>query len=96
MTTLKLVEATNDINKLERLFYEMRARENIFNFLILNNMKNTENYQSIWEEYICYIKAYEELKEEFRIKYIVPNTPENFKGKWELFFNKGGEIVIYD
>ena len=96
MITLRLTEATDDINKLERIFYEMKARESIFNFLILNNMQNTENYQFMWEEYLCYLKVYEDLKEEFRIKYIIPNAPKNFKGKWELYFNKRGEIIIYD
>lgn len=95
-TNLNNQEAEQLIFYLERMTYELLARENIIEFMTIHDWKDTDKYNKIWEEYLQYLKAYDILKEEFRIKYIAPYLQEdNFNQKWKLnFITK--EVIVYE
>lgn len=78
---------------LERAHYETMGRENIINFMISNGMTSNSNYQNYWEEYLVYLRTYNQLKEDLQIQYIRPKFP-NFS-KWNVDFNKK-VIEVYD
>ena len=71
---------------LERLYYEISGRENIINFLIKQNQKETDYFNNLWEDYLSYLKAYQEMKFYFQINCInkIINRTDNYE--WSLSF----------
>ena len=95
MKAITLVEHEDILNKLERAYYEVQGRQNIINFMIVNGMSENKNFQTYWDTYLCYLKVYENFKEEFRVTCVLPLVGENFEGNWEVDFNRK-EVKIYD
>jgi hypothetical protein len=94
MRLLNIENKEDAINALERASYEVLCRQNIINYMISNNMKGTDNYNEYWEEYLYFSKAYEVLKKNFQVNYILKLEPD-FRGRWEVdFFTK--EVKLYD
>jgi hypothetical protein len=84
---------SNELNILERAYLETTARENILNYMILNNQKDTERYQEFWNEYILYLKAYNDIKNEFVLNCINSIVGHPFRGNWTVDFDKK-EVIL--
>jgi hypothetical protein len=65
MYNIDMSNYSKELDTLERTMYELKGRENVINFMIINGLKSHENYNYFWEEYLLYLKAYEILKKEF-------------------------------
>ena len=95
MRLLNIANQEEIIDSLERASYEVTCRENLLNYMIKNNLKDTDAYREYWEEYLYFSKAYEVLKHNFQLKYVQEYAGKDFKGRWEVdFFTK--EIKLYD
>ncbi len=95
MRLLEIPDKDEQIAILERAAYEVECRNNIINYMVSNGLKDSESYKEYWEEYLTYSKAYNKLKYDFQINYIIPNAGKKFNGHWEInFFTK--EIMLYD
>ena len=92
-TTIDVQEYSNELNILERLHYETIGRENVINFLIRQEQKNTSYFEEIWEEYLVYLKLYQEMKNNFEINCINKILGHNNYTRWNVYFDKK-EVVI--
>ena len=69
--------------EMERLYYETQARLNVINVMIQQDMADTDMYKKYWEEYLSYLKTYEEFKDIFTQK----NGLDKYENKsWRLDF----------
>ena len=69
--------------EMERLYYETQARLNVINVMIQQNMADTDIYKKYWEEYLSYLKTFEEFKDTFAQK----NGLDKYENKsWRLDF----------
>lgn len=69
--------------EMERLYYETQARLNVINVMIQQDMADTDLYKKYWEEYLSYLKTYEEFKDIF----IQKNELDKYGNKtWRLDF----------
>lgn len=81
---------------LERAHYEVTGRENIVNFMAINNMTDQEVYKNYWNEYLQYLKAYNKIKNTFTDIIVKPMLQEEESSKnWHVDFDKK-ELVIYE
>lgn len=87
-------EYTNEINKLERLYYEIEARTKIISSMIKeNSFESDENFNKYWESYLEHLKVFNMFKAEFYTNYL----NEYKEGTWELdFVNKQVTINTED
>ena len=83
----------DELNSLERLHYEVQGRENVINFLIRQEQKNTSFFEEIWEEYLVYLKLYQEMKNNFEINCINKILENKNYTKWSVLFDKK-EVII--
>ena len=75
--------------EMERLYYEMKARLNIITFMIQHKMNHDDIYDQQWEEYLAYVKAYNEFQQIFAQK----NNLKQYGNSWTLdFYNK--KVII--
>jgi hypothetical protein len=63
--------------------------------MVRDGLANTDNYKKYWDEYILYSMAFDKLKMDYRINYIIPNAGDDFSGGWEVDFTTK-EIMLYD
>lgn len=84
-----------ELRVLERIYLEVSARENILNFMINTNQKDTEKYQSFWEEYLSYLQAYNIIRQEFVANCINKELGRQANGTWSVDFAKK-EVTIND
>lgn len=96
MRTLCLENIEEAVNQLERVHYELKARESILNYMMFNKLQERDNFKIFWEEYIAYLKVYDTLKNQFGQKYVMPNVDKDFNGRWEVSFDQKGVITLYD
>lgn len=90
------IENFPQLYTLERLHYEVTTRQNILNFMSLNDMRETDNYKNFFEEHIIYLKIYEDLKIDFYNWMLSTNIIDyNFKGTWNINFRMK-EVEISD
>ena len=82
-----------ELNLLERIHFELKARENILTFLIQKNQNFTPQYKKYYEEYIQYLKAQDIAKQQFETNCINKELGHNFTGKWTVKYDKK-EVVI--
>lgn len=88
---LDMSEFRNEINTLERLYYEIDARTRIINLMIDEGTnENNESFDKYWETYLEYIKAYNLFKERFYENHL----SEYKEGTWELDF-MSGQVTIH-
>lgn len=75
------------LNTLERAHYEVTTRQNILNFMSINDMLNTESYHQVFEEHIVMLKIYEDLKIDFS-QWMLNNKiiDASFNGVWNINF----------
>lgn len=94
----KNVDISNfyELNTLERVHYEVTTRQNILNFMSINDMINTESYNQIFEEHIVMLKIYEDLKSDFS-QWMLNNKiiDASFNGVWNINF-KMKEVELND
>ena len=94
----KNVDISNfyELNTLERVHYEVTTRQNILNFMSINDMINTESYNQIFEEHIVMLKIYEDLKNDFS-QWMLNNKiiDASFNGVWNINF-KMKEVELND
>lgn len=77
----------SELNTLERLHYEVQTRQNILNFMSINDMLDTDNYKKFFEEQIVYVKIYEDFKLDFYNWLIKEKIIDyNFTGTWNINF----------
>lgn len=95
MKTFNLTEHEDVLGKLERVYYEVQGRQNIINFMVSNGMTENKNFQTYWDNYLHYLRVYEDFKEEFRVTCIIPLVGNDFEGNWKVDFNRK-EVIIYD
>ena len=86
-------EYLDQLNKLERAYLEVTARENILHLLINNNQKQSIYYQEIWNEYIQYLKQYGDVKNQFYINYIKQFAQDNNAINWTVDFDRK-ELIL--
>lgn len=86
-------EFNHELSMVERLFLEVSGRENILNFMIQSNLKDSERYQEYWNEYIHYLKAYNDVKSNFADNVLSKLIDESYSN-WQLNFDKK-EVVFY-
>ena len=84
------------LNTLERAHYEVTTRQNILNFMSINDMINTESYNQVFEEHIIMLKIYEDLKSDF-YQWMLNNKiiDASFNGVWNINF-KMKEVELND
>ena len=85
-----IIEDRNFINDLERLQFEVQARQNIIGYMFSNNIKS-EVFDQYHAEYLDFFKQYEKKKSEVEMLYVKPVFPE--AKQWELDFETG-ELTI--
>lgn len=86
-------EYASELYAIERLYLETSGRENILNFMIQNNYKDSDRYQEYWDEYIHYLKAYNDVKSRF-VSTVLEKITEEPIANWRLNFEKK-EVVFY-
>lgn len=86
----KVIDVRNyesEINFLERVHYETKARESIINFMIQNEQDTLPQYTKFWDEYVCYTRALEIAKEEFLNNCIINILGYRYNGSWSINFD---------
>ena len=83
-------DGLDGVVEMERLYYETTARANIIGFMVSSNMTETISYKKYWEEYLSYLKEYEEFKNVFTKK----NGLDKYGDKtWTLDFQNNRIII---
>lgn len=95
MKIIKINPEEVSFKNLERIHYELKAKENVINFMNLNNMTHLEHYSKMWEDYVNSIKDYELAKFTFERECIFNNPDYKNTKKWEAFFETL-EVKLYD
>ena len=85
-----IIEDRAFIDDLERLQFEVQARQNIIGYMFDNNIKS-EAFDQYHEEYLDLFKQYEKKKSEVEMLYVKPAFPED--NNWNLDF-ASGELTI--
>lgn len=85
-----IIEDRAFIDDLERLQFEVQARQNIIGYMFDNNIKS-EVFDQYHAEYLDFFKQYEKKKLEVETLYVKPALPT--ATKWELNFETG-ELTI--
>ena len=85
-----IIEDRDFINDLERLQFEVQARQNLIGYMFNNNIKS-EVFDQYHAEYLDFFKQYEKKKSEVEMLYVKPVFPE--AKQWELDFETG-ELTI--
>ena len=93
--TLDISNYQEELNVLERIHFEVRARENIITFLLQKNQGNTPEYKKYYEEYIQYLKAHDIIKKEFENKCINQILGYNYTNNWTIKYDEK-EVIIYE
>lgn len=85
------------LHKLERVYYEHNGRQNVVNYMYLNNLNHSENFIELWEEYLVYMKIYDSMKKQLETLYILPFVEEyNIQNyKWEVDFDNE-RVKLYE
>lgn len=86
----KIIDVRNyesEINLLERIHFETKARENIINFMIQNGQHTLPQYEEILSDYVCYVRALEIAKEDFFNKCILDVLKYEYCGPWSIDFD---------
>lgn len=79
---------------LERIGYEIQAKQSILYFLQIGNLADSEIYKKNYDEYLNFLKVQDIIKNEFYQQNILPYLTEKDFGKtWTVNFNQG-EIII--
>ena len=94
--TIDVSEFKEELKVLERLYYEIAGRENVINFLIKTGDKDTEYFSDLWEEYLSYLKAYQEMKTYFQINCIMPKINYSTNFKWSINFMTKEVLITND
>lgn len=98
MTILSIPEKyTNDVNKIQKMHYEVNGRKNIIVYMLDSDMKNQPVFNEMWEEYLNYLMKYDAAKQEFTSVCVNKLMEEqNVSGQtWNIDFDKN-ELTIYD
>ena len=77
---------TDDLNLLERVFYEMNSRSLILK-IIVNNSDLKLFFNKFWRDYLNYIKAYNIVRDAFKDKYLLNFEQKNKIKNFYLDFN---------
>ena len=85
-----IIADRNFIDDLERLQFEVQARQNIIGYILNNDIKS-ETFDQYHAEYIDLFRQYEKKKLEVETLYVKPALPT--ATKWELDFETG-ELTI--
>ena len=85
-----IIEDRNFIDDLERLQFEVQARQNIIGYMLNNNIKS-ETFDQYHTEYINLFRQYEKKKLEVEMLYVKPTCPT--AKNWNLDF-ASGELTI--
>ena len=85
-----IIEDRAFIDDLERLQFEVQARQNIIGYMFDNNIKS-EVFDQYHAEYLDFFKQYEKKKSEVEMLYVKPAFPE--AKNWNLDFATG-ELTI--
>lgn len=91
---INVSEFSEEIDFLERISYEIEGRKSVLELMIFEgNYNENDDFKNFWEEYLQYLKFYEELKYKFYINHLSNYT----EGTWELnFFERKVTITIED
>ena len=86
-----------ELDILERMNYEVLGRESNIEFMTIQGLRDHENYNYFWEEYLLYLKAYNKLKLDFNNNVIYPEAQKiGLKDyRWEVIFEKK-EVLIHE
>lgn len=71
--------------KLERLQYEVNARQSLLAYLIQLDIQKNDKFEKYHKEYLNFFTEYEKAKEQLIKKYIINNQNEKIKN-WSLDF----------
>lgn len=77
----KYPDFADDLNLLERSFYEMEIRRTISKFIITNSILKEQCFLKYWKDYLNHIKSYFLIRNAFKEKYLsnFKNVYKNFK-----------------
>ena len=92
---LDVSDYQKELNILERVHFEVRARENIITFLLQKNQGDTPAYKKYYEEYIQYLKAHDIVKKEFGDKCINQILGYEYTNSWTVKYDEK-EVIIYE
>jgi hypothetical protein len=62
--------------------------------MLLNDQKDSKRYNEFWNEYILYLKVYNDIKGEFVSNCIEKIYGEHFIGNWTVDFDKK-ELILH-
>lgn len=86
------------LDTLERIHYETIGRQHVIEYMCLNGMNKDDNYNSLWEEYLYYLRAYDILKNQVVENYLEPAVLKGdiaSKYRWEINFDTN-RIKVYE
>ncbi len=92
---INISEYDNEILELQKAHFEARCRENILEHLIMNNQRDTVQFEKFWNEYVQYSIAYNAAKDKFSDDCVYKIVGKGFKGNWKIDFDKK-ELTIED
>ena len=87
---IDISDYSEEITILERAFFELKARENIINLMIIEGFKEHPNYKLYWDEYLEYLKVYQLLQQDFYNKHLT-----EYDSKWKINFDTETAVVYY-
>ena len=91
----KVIAVPQDtVIEMQRLSYEMAARENILTFFFLQDkpINNNKNFAAYQAEYTALNAEYAKLKRELEIAYVLTQA-DGKKAKWELDYGTGNLTI---
>ena len=84
---LKQPEYIDIYKELTRTYYEFQGHQNIIMYMITNGMKDTEEYQFYFKEYIKKDMDYEICKRKFE-NILKEKNSDIIINKWKILFEK--------
>lgn len=93
MKIINISDYEQELNILERCFYEVEARKNIIDYMLVIGRKENPIFEETWEEYLSYLKAYNIAKNNFTINCIEKILGHNNYTGWKVDFEKK-EVII--
>lgn len=94
--TIILDDYIEEMRELQKAHFEIRCRENIIKYLIMQDQQNTPQYKKFWAEYLEYTLKYESAKEKFANSCVFKIAGQNFKGNWYVDFEKKELTIEYE
>ena len=91
MITVKITN-NNLLADLEASHYEYTSYMDILNSAKINGY--TQEYWSLWEQFMEVQSEYETFKEHLRVEFVVPAVGDNYNGIWEVDFDQGVVFII--